>query len=133
MSMKTLIVEDDFTSRVLLYELLRPFGEPHVAVNGEEALMAYRMSLESDAPYDLMCLDIMMPKMDGQHALKEIRRLEDEGGILVGRGVKVIMTTALEDKDNVLTAFRELCDAYLVKPISKQKLLEQLRAFGLIE
>lgn len=131
--MKTLIVEDDFTSRQLMLGMLTPFGDAHVAANGREALMAFRMSLDDKAPYDLICLDIMMPEMDGQEALKGMRGLEEERGILVGRGAKVIMTTALGDKENVLSAFRELCDAYLVKPISKEKLLDQLRTLGLIK
>jgi two-component system chemotaxis response regulator CheY len=54
--MKTLIVEDDFTSRVLLQELLKSYGPSHIAVNGKEAIDAVRMSLEKEEPYDLICL-----------------------------------------------------------------------------
>jgi two-component system, chemotaxis family, chemotaxis protein CheY len=131
--LKALIVEDDFTSRTILLELLRPYGEAHVATNGWEALGAMKMSLQAQAPYDLILLDIMMPEMDGQQTLKEIRLLESQHGIMVGRGAKVIMTTALSDKDNILAAFRELCDAYLVKPIRKDALLQHLRAFGFVQ
>ena len=63
--MKTLIVEDDFTSRLLLQELLRRFGPCHVAVNGVEAVDAVTAALTANAPYDLICLDIMMPVMGG--------------------------------------------------------------------
>jgi len=131
--MKTLIVEDDFTSRLFLQKMLAPFGETHVAVNGREAIAAFVASFETQEPYDLICLDIMMPEMDGQTALKEIRRLEEERGVLVGLGAKIIMTTALRDKENIMTSFRELCAGYLVKPYSKEKLLEFLRAFGFIQ
>lgn len=64
--------------------------------------------------------------------LKEIRSLEQARGVMVGDGVKIVMTTALGDKDNILEAFRGLCDGYLVKPIEKQKVIERLRAFALI-
>ena len=85
--MKTLIVEDDFTNRLLLQELIKGYGLPHVAINGKEALEAVRTALEADEPYDLVCLDIMMPEMDGHTALMEMRALEETGAFspLTGR------------------------------------------------
>src|ERR1019366_2557767 len=50
----------------------------------------------SGQKYDLICMDIMMPEMDGQTAVKEIRALEEAGGTLSTQGVKIIMTTALD-------------------------------------
>ncbi|MHC1744384.1 MAG: response regulator [Syntrophobacteraceae bacterium] len=129
--MKTLVVEDDFTSRLYLSNLLQGFGETHAVVNGQEAVAAFSSAMDTGRPYDLVCLDIMMPELDGQGTLRAIRSLEQEAGVLVGRGAKVIMVSALGDKDNVLTAFRELCDAYLVKPISKAQLQGQLQTLGL--
>jgi two-component system, chemotaxis family, chemotaxis protein CheY len=129
--MKTLIVEDDFTSRLLLQELLKSYGPSHIAVNGNEAVDAVRVALEAGDPYDLICLDIMMPEMDGQTALKEIRALEEEHGVLSAQGAKIVMTTALDDPANVMHAFYELCDAYIFKPIMKAKLLNELQKMGL--
>lgn len=130
--MKSLIVEDDFTSRLLMQKFLAPYGESHVAVNGNEAIAAFTHAINSDEPYQLICLDIMMPEMDGQATLKEIRAFEENKGIMVGDGVKIIMTTALGDMDNKLTAVKEFCDAYLVKPIDRSKVLELIDSFGLI-
>ena len=130
--MKTLIVEDDFTSRLLLQGLLQSYGPCHVAVNGNEAVQAARNAIAGKAPYNLICIDIMMPEKDGQTALKEIRALESEAGILSSDGSKIIMTTALDDKKNVMSAFREQCDAYLVKPIDRDTLVENLRSLRLI-
>jgi len=42
-----------------------------------------------------------------------------------------MMTTALADPRNVIAAYRNLCDAYLVKPIEKARLLDTLRTLGL--
>jgi two-component system chemotaxis response regulator CheY len=131
--MKVLIAEDDFTSRLLMQKLLAPYGESHVAINGREALEAFNLARSKRRPYDLICLDIMMPEMDGQAVLREIRTIEDGAGIRQGRGVKILMTTALKDGKNVMQAFRDLCDGYVVKPIEKAKLLKCLREFGLIE
>lgn len=61
--MKTLIVEDDFTSRLFLQEVLKEFGEIHLAVNGQEGLTAFQEALNQGKPYNLICLDIMMPEM----------------------------------------------------------------------
>lgn len=130
--MKTLIVEDDFTSRLLMQELLKGYGLPHVAINGREAVDAVRVALESGQPYDLICLDIMMPGMDGHQALKEIRALEDAKGIFSSEGAKILMTTALTDMKNKIDAFSGLCDGYLTKPIHKDRLLGELRKLNLI-
>jgi two-component system chemotaxis response regulator CheY len=131
--MKALIVEDDFISRMLLQALLSPYGECHVAVNGREAVHAFRMARAQGEPYDLVCLDIMMPEMDGHEVLRAMRAAEEADGVLIGDGSKIVMTTALQDKGNVFTSFREMCDGYLPKPISKAKLLTHLNSFGLIE
>ena len=129
--MNILVAEDDFTSRVLLQKLLAPYGEVHVAANGREALDAYEIANQVGEPYGLICLDIMMPEMDGQDLLRSIRRLESDRGIPPGGGVKVLMTTALTDSNNIIRAFHEQCDGYLVKPIVRARLEEELRKFGL--
>jgi two-component system, chemotaxis family, chemotaxis protein CheY len=131
--MKTLIVEDDFISRRILKEILSPYGECDIAIDGEEAVQAFRLALDESASYDLVCMDIMMPNMDGQEALKLIRALEKERGESGAKETKVIMTTALGDPRSVVEAFyKGGATSYLVKPISKQKLLQELRNFGLI-
>jgi two-component system, chemotaxis family, chemotaxis protein CheY len=130
--MKTLIVEDDFTSRLFLQTVLSRYGECHIAVNGKEAVDAFRLAGEAKQTYDLICMDIMMPEMDGQAAMRAIREQEAASGIFT-KGVKIVMTTALADIKDVSKAFQGLCDAYLTKPISARKLIENLRGFGLVQ
>jgi two-component system, chemotaxis family, chemotaxis protein CheY len=129
--LKCLIVEDDFASRKLLQNYLSDFALCDIAVNGYECIEAFQDSLEQGQPYDLICLDIMMPGMDGQDALKAIRQIESEHNIGGLDGIKIIMTTALGDSQNILGAFRGGCEAYVVKPINKNKLLNQIRKLGL--
>lgn len=126
--MRTLIAEDDLTSRLLLHGLLKRYGACDVVPNGRRAVEAVSAALQANSLYDLICLDIMMPEMDGREALKEIRLIESRDGRPFA---KVLMTTALRDKDNVIGAFRDQADGYLVKPIQKAKLLEYLRSFEL--
>ena len=130
--MRTLIVEDDFTSRLLLQTLLSSYGECHVAINGKEAVEAFRSSQSNGQAYDLICMDIMMPEMDGQEALQKIRDMEEATGILSSSGVKIIMVTALDDVKNVTSSFRSLCDAYVFKPVDTGQLLNQLKSLSLV-
>jgi two-component system chemotaxis response regulator CheY len=130
--MRALIVEDDYASRKLFRAILVPHGRIDVAVNGQEGVEAFQLALEEGEPYDLICLDIMMPEMDGQQTLRAIREIEAERGILGYGGVKIIMVTALGGQDQVRLAFREQCEAYLVKPISRDLLLGTVRELGLI-
>jgi two-component system chemotaxis response regulator CheY len=88
--------------------------------------------MKEKEPYDLICLDIMLPKKDGQTVLKEIRDMESDAGIGGLAGVKVIMTTALSDPKNIMEAFSSQCEAYIPKPISKKKLLEEMKGLGLL-
>jgi two-component system, chemotaxis family, chemotaxis protein CheY len=130
--MRTLIVEDDFTSRILLQSFLSHYGECHIAVNGKEAVAAFRAAQQSRQQYDLICMDIMMPEMDGQAAVRELRALEEAGGTTSTHGVKIIMTTALDDVKSVVQSFKSLCDAYLIKPIDTGQLLVHIRKLELI-
>ena len=129
--MKTLIVEDDFTNRLLLQRFLSRYGECHVAVNGKEAIEAFRLAKRDGRGYDLICMDILMPEMDGHEAVKEIRASEKEGDI-PSLGVRIIMTTGLNDVANVTQSAQEHCDAYLLKPIDTARLLHDLKSFGLV-
>jgi two-component system chemotaxis response regulator CheY len=127
--MRTLIVEDDFTSRLVLQSFLSEYGECHIAVNGREAVAAFRAAQERGQAYDLICMDVMMPEMDGQTALREIRALEEAAGTLSTKRVKIIMTTALNDTKNVVESLKGSCDAYLIKPIHKKELFGHIRDF----
>ena len=131
--MRTLIAEDDFTSRLLLQSFLSRYGECHVAVNGKEAVESFRLSLQNGRRYNLVCMDIMMPEMDGQAAVREIRALEESAGFLSTSGSKIIiMITALDDVKNVVTSFKALCDAYVFKPVDIAQLLTQLKSMALV-
>ncbi len=131
--MNILIAEDDFVSRTVIHEILSPFGVCDLAADGREALMAFEQTLNDGGSYDLICLDIMMPMMDGTQALKGIRELEDKKRLPLQQRSKIVMTTALDSMDQVFKAFRLQCDAYITKPISRAKVLNQLRKLHLLE
>lgn len=129
--MKTLVVEDDFTSRLLLQNILLPWGECHAAVNGKEAISAFHMALDEGQPYDLVCLDIMLPDNNGHETLRAMRALEEGRGIVSTRGAKIVMITALGDIKNISSAYQAFCDGYLVKPVDPATLSNLLNDLGL--
>jgi two-component system chemotaxis response regulator CheY len=131
--MKALIVEDDMPSRKFLQKVLEQYGSVEYAVDGQAAMDAFTLAFQNQEPFDLVCLDIMLPKMDGQQVLKAIRKYEQEHGVSGLDGVKIIMTTALRDSKNIINAFIEQCEAYLAKPIERDALTAELRSFGLID
>jgi len=130
--MRILIVEDDATSRLLLRKMLDAYGSCDVAVNGKEAVEAFGRASKEGIPYGLVCLDIMMPEMDGQETLKALRGMEQAAGLRPSQSAKIVMTTALRDLENVTNAYRELCDGYLVKPILRDKLVALLDELNLL-
>ena len=130
--MKILLAEDDFVTRKFMTGFLSKYGECDVTVDGMEAVDAFMMALEDDEPYDLVCLDIMMPVMDGYQALMGIRNLEKERNIPKEKAAKVIMTTALNAEKNVKMAFELGCTVYSGKPIDQDRFEQALKKFGLI-
>lgn len=128
--MKILIAEDEFVSRKLLNTILAPLGEVDIAANGNEAFKAVKLAFENDDSYDLICLDIMMPEVDGIMALKMIRQLEAEKGVNSETRSKIFMISAVSQKDHVLATVKAGCDCFLVKPIDKNRLYDEIRKHG---
>ena len=91
--MRILIVEDDLGSRKLLQNLINTYAVCYIAVNGEEAIEAFKLAWKEKKPYNLILMDIMMPKTNGHEALRQIRFYEGEIGIKQTAQVKVIMTS----------------------------------------
>ncbi len=131
--MKILIAEDDMISRKFLFKFLSQYGECDVVVDGIEALDAYLISIKEKEPYDVICLDIMMPKVDGVKVLKAIRDFEKQRGVMTDERIKIIMITALADTEYVHRAFEIGCEAYAAKPIDTDKLIEVMKKLDIIK
>lgn len=124
--MKSLIVEDDLASRKFMHKFLSQYGECDITIDGIEAIDAFMIAHDLSNPYDLICLDIMMPKIDGIKVLKTIRAIEKHKGIKEEDCVKVIMVSALNETEVIFDAFDAGSQAYATKPINTEKLLEVL-------
>jgi len=131
--MKVLIAEDDDISRKILTRILSRLGTCDSVVDGAEAVEAFELAWADGAPYDLVLLDIMMPEVDGQEAIKQIRKIERQMGIRGKKEVKVIMLTALDDPRSVVEAYYHGgATSYLVKPIGTEQLMIELKKLDLL-
>lgn len=127
--MKSLVVEDDFLCRKALVAMMSKYGESDVALNGREAINIYKASLEEGQPYDLICLDVIMPLMNGRDALREIREFEAYNHLTP---VKVLITTSMNFSKEVVGDLLCHCEGYLSKPIAMNQLHGSLKLLGLI-
>lgn len=125
--MRILVAEDDSVSRALMQKFMEKYGECDVAVDGLETIYKFDLALEQDNPYELVLLDIMMPKIDGIKALKRINELEDQYDIAKDNRAKVIMTSALNDSKTVRESYDAGCTDYLWKPVDLKKLKEIMK------
>ena len=111
---RILIVEDEPDIQELLNAYLRDAGyETAVAGDGAAALNAF-----DNAPFDLVLLDVMLPKLDGFEVCRRIRRSSQ---------VPVVMLTALDGEAQQLRGFGLDIDDYVTKPFSMPVLLEKIR------
>ena len=128
-----LIVEDDTTCQKILHDFLIPYGQCDVVENGKIAVHNFVNAWKQENPYNLICMDIMMPEVDGQQALKAIRQIEKKMAIPEYQKAKVIMISSLKDNSSILEALYDgEASRYLIKPIEYDKLLDMLMELQLI-
>ena len=112
---KILIVEDDLSIQALLHDFIKEAGHSVVlASDGVEALAKY-----SEQDFDLVLLDIMLPKIDGYGVCEVIRQKSD---------VPIIMLTALDGEENQIRGLDLQADDYITKPFSMPVLLRKIVA-----
>ena len=117
---KILIVEDDPAVRdVVEYSLSREGMETEAVSNGEAATER----LFSEAPFDLVILDLMLPDTDGVTLCRELRSTD-----CALRDVPVIMLTARDDETSVVVGLEVGADDYVTKPFSPRQLVSRVRA-----
>lgn len=127
--MKALIVDDVEMNRELLAIFLEGRATSVFAESGEEALKLVEDALVSDSYFDLICMDISMPGMDGHEALKKIREAEELSGC---KRATVFMVTGSSSPDDMFDALiNGGCDDYLTKPLMQQSFCDLLVKHGL--
>lgn len=124
--MDFLIIEDDAITAMVLEEMLSEFGKSEVVENGIFGLEKIEDKLKSKESFDVVFLDIMLPERSGQDILADIRNLDEKYNRKGLDMTKVIMSTALDDYENIKKAFNNLCEGYIIKPFDKEKITKAL-------
>lgn len=128
--MKTLIAEDDASSQTLLKKFLSRYGACEIAADGGQAVEMAGVAMRNRMGYDLICMDLRMPVMNGDEAMREIRK--QETAARVANPALIIVTTAHNDTNSIAGALLSHCNAYMVKPLNLAKLKNELKERGLI-
>jgi two-component system chemotaxis response regulator CheY len=126
--MNILIAEDDPPSAVYLKKVLSTYGQCFVATDGLQAIEEFIRAYEAGIPYNLVCLDIMLPRMDGIQVLNMIQ--ETLGQRQKNRETKIIMISALNDHETVEHVAEGGSDAFLWKPVSIERIEFVLNELG---
>jgi diguanylate cyclase (GGDEF)-like protein len=109
-----LYVEDDETVNMIFSLIFKKYAKNiYSAFNGEEGLELFKNN-----HIDIVISDIQMPKMNGIEMAKEIRKINDT--------TSIIFTTAFGDSEYLKEAIEIGVDAYILKPIDKEKILKKL-------
>ncbi|QOX80774.1 response regulator (plasmid) [Trichlorobacter lovleyi] len=129
---RCLIAEDNIVCRSILSGFLNKHYECDFAVNGQEAFELYKLSHNKKKPYQLVCLDVVMPVVDGLEALHKIRCFEKDIAVPPNMEVKAIMISALSSPSTVFKAmYRSGAHGYVIKPVKATDLNTQLVQAGL--
>lgn len=129
---KILIVEDNPIASLLQKSIMSTFGVSDAVSDGVTALELFRLSLKENSPYDIILLDLVMPGIGGADVLKQIRELEEQNNIKGLERTKVITLTTSRDSSTLMDLFRAETDAYIIKPLTKDKIEKELKNIGLI-
>ena len=130
--LRILIAEDEWVSAKLMLHLLGKLGGCTLASDGDEAIFHFLAAHARGEPFDVVFLDIGMPKKSGHEVLEAIRDYEAQNGIAPEDAVKVIITTVHNDAESEFAA--HLCGCcYMLKPVTREKLVQALYTLGFKE
>lgn len=131
--MRTLIVEDVHFLALILQRIIEPYSKSDFAHNGTVAIEKYTKAFTKGSAYDLICLDLLLPEMDGFEVLRSVRQFEDEFNLPPEKRTKVIVVSTFNDQKTVAKAHAAGCDSYISKPFRKYMVLKTIEKLGLIQ
>ena len=128
-----LVVDDDEMGRLMLQDFLSEFAACDCAVNGREALDLFEKALAGGIPYDMLCVDLIMPEMNGLALIRKIRAIEKIHPFFSDIHTRIFVISASdstwEKADLVLD---NLCDDFITKPFNRDSLKADLYKYNLV-
>ncbi len=114
--MQTMLVVDD---EAKIREVLKEYAEfeGYAVAEAQDGMEAIKMVREND--YDIIIMDVMMPKLDGFSAVKEIRKIKN---------IPVLMLSARTEEYDKLFGFEMGADDYVIKPFSPKEVMARVNA-----
>lgn len=109
-----LLIEDEYKIRKIIRSYLQDDFQISEAEDGEKGLEIF-----SEANFDLIILDLMLPKISGEEVCQKVRQISD---------IPIIMLTAKSSEENKIDGFNYGADDYLTKPFSPRELLLRVKA-----
>lgn len=125
--MKILIIDDEITALTKMKLLLTAYGDCALATNANQAMQLCVKAIQSDAAFNLITIDIHLGDDNGHDLLERINQLEIREEV---EAAKKIIVTASGTKKNLLKAYVNGCDGFLVKPVMRDALEQKLTALG---
>ena len=129
--MHILVVDDDAKNRKILATILKSTGECKTAEDGTEALLAFKDAWRQWRPFGLILLDIMMPGMSGEEVLESIREMERDRKVAPDHQAKIVMVTAVSEKETVTRCFQLGCNDFIIKPYDMDTIFQKLSKLGI--
>ena len=126
--MQILVAEDNAVSSKIMKYLLEPLGNVEVVGDGGEAVELTEFCIDENTPFELICLDVHMPTMDGYETLRKIREIEERKGMTADEKALIVMISV--DAASSEDEFGDMYQAYMTKPVSKQDLFKVLTDIG---
>jgi two-component system chemotaxis response regulator CheY len=130
---RILVLEDDPVSGKLITNYLEPYGDCDLVTDGKSAVEFFQKAIQTDDRYQLIFVDIMVPEIQGHDVVRMIREMEQNENIPFEKRAKVIITSSLSDAENIIESFKAAGDSYLIKPIRKTKLINEIKSLGLLK
>ncbi len=118
--MKVLVVDDSSTMRKIVSKTVKQAGATEI-VEAEDGIDALKKMKEHEFKFDLVMMDINMPRADGVTTLKQLKSLE------MTKGIPVIMCTSEAEKELVLECIKAGASDYIVKPFTKDLITEKFK------
>lgn len=127
--MRILVIDDEFVALTKMTAILSEYGHCAAATNGRQAYEMYCEAIMQNEPFDLITIDLNMPELDGLELLERFRSYEKSTG---AESPRKIVISAEGQPQKVLAANKRHCDAYLVKPVSREILVKKLEELGIM-